>query len=63
MGLRSIGSTAIILVPVGVTGCGSSHSVQQPCTVSYPLTVSPLAATLDHMATGSENTVQFRGVA
>lgn len=41
-------------------GCGAAP---QQCTLAYPLTVSPLAATLDHASTAAANQVKFRGIA
>lgn len=56
--------TVALLAPLAIEGCGSGGTAQdQQCTVSYPLTVTPLAATLDHMSVGTANQVQFRGIA
>lgn len=56
--------SAALLAPLAIGGCGSGGTPQtEQCTVSYPLTVTPLAATLDHRATGTADQVQFRGIA
>jgi hypothetical protein len=50
-----------ISIAFGCIGCGSS-SPQLACPVTYPVIVTPSTVTLDHMASGSENQVQFVGV-
>lgn len=61
MVLRSF-SASILAFSIGLVGCGSSAQQQQSCPVSYPVTVTPSSATLDHMATGPGNQIQFVGV-
>ena len=64
MKVRTVILTTAILAPLGIGGCGSGGTPQQQqCTVSYPLTVTPLAATLDHMDAATANQIKFRGVA
>ena len=63
MGLRRFSFFVCICTPVSLAGCGSKASTQQQCVGSWPLTVTPMSATLDHTAAGAQNLVVFRGVA
>lgn len=45
------------------SGCGVSPAAQNPCAISFPLVVTPLSATADHMAAPPGNQAQFTGTA